>query len=116
MIETNKHKNIQKKYNQLNNNAYVNIYKDGTTTKIEEGKTTETPSTQTPSQPTGGDISDGVRNAARTAGEDFLLNAGAGLASIAGAALGTAGIRNRKAIRNSISNFPSNAKNRLSSI
>jgi hypothetical protein len=45
-----------------------------------------------------------------------LLNAGSGLAAIAGAALGTSGWRNRKAIRNSISNIPTNARNSLGSI
>ncbi len=48
----------------------------------------------------------------------YFIGAGAGpgLLSIAGAALGTAGWRNRKSIRNSISDFPSNARNRMSSI
>jgi hypothetical protein len=61
-------------------------------------------------------ISNGVKSAARSVGEDFAIQAGAGLASIVTAALGTAGIRNRKAIRNSISNFPSNARNSLGTI
>ena len=93
----------------------VQIYNDGTKTGK---KTDETPS-QTPDnqgENTSGVISDGIRNAARSATEDFFLNAGSGLAAIAGAALGTSGWRNRKAIRNSISSFPTNAKNRLSSI
>ena len=94
----------------------VQIYNDGT--KKEDKKPDATPS-QTPDNQgdnTSGVISDGIRNATRTATEDFLLNAGSGLAAIAGAALGTSGWRNRKAIRNSISSFPTNAKNRLSSI
>jgi hypothetical protein len=94
----------------------VQIYNDGT--KKEDKKPDATPS-QTPDNQgdnTSGVISDGIRNATRTATEDFLLNAGSGLAAIAGAALGTTGWRNRKAIRNSISSFPTNAKNRLSSI
>jgi hypothetical protein len=57
-----------------------------------------------------------MRSAARSTTEEFFLSAGAGLASIGGAALSTAGWRNRKSIRNSISSFPTNAKNRLSSI
>ena len=49
-----------------------------------------------------------MKGAARSAGEDLLIGAGSGLLSIAGAALGTTKWRNRKAIRNSISSFPSN--------
>ena len=45
-----------------------------------------------------------------------MIGAGSGIASIATAALGTAGWRNRKSIKNSISNIPTNARNSLSSI
>ena len=106
--------------NQPVNNNNVNIYNNvpGTTTTTDK-KTDETPS-QTPDSKPESKISDAISNsvkgAARSAGEDFALQAGAGLLSIATAGLGTAGIRNRKAIRNSISNFPTNARNRLSSI
>jgi len=101
-IENDGNKEVQqysKEVQPITNNYYVKVYKDG----IEESKTDkkpdETPTTQTPAQSIGGVISDGIRNAARTAGEDFLLNSGAGLTSIAGAALVTSGWRNRKAIR-----------------
>jgi hypothetical protein len=124
-IETDGNKQTQeysKEIQPINNTSsssitgpLVQIYNDGTKTGK---KTDETPS-QTPDNQgdnTSGVISDGIRNAARSATEDFFLNAGSGLAAIAGAALGTSGWRNRKAIRNSISSFPTNAKNRLSSI
>jgi len=113
-IENDGNKEVQqysKEIQPINNNNYVNVYKDG----IEESKTDKKPD-ETPSEKTDNPISDGIKNAARTATEDFFLNAGAGLASIAGAALGASGWRNRKAIRTSISSFPTNAKNRLSSI
>ena len=90
----------------------VQIYNDGT--KKEDKKPDATP--QTPDNPGDNAISDGIKNAARSATEDFFLNAGSGLAAIAGAALGTSGWRNRKAIRNSISNIPTNARNSLGSI
>ena len=125
-IENNENKEVQqysKEVQSMNNTSsssitgpLVQIYNDGT--KKEDKKPDATPS-QTPDNQgdnTSGVISDGIRNATRTATEDFLLNAGSGLAAIAGAALGTTGWRNRKAIRNSISSFPTNAKNRLSSI
>ena len=94
------------------NNNNVNIYNNVSGTTTTDKKSDETPSeSKIPDA-----ISSGVKSAARSAGEDFALQAGAGIISIAGAALGTAGWRNRKAIRNSISSFPSNARNRLSSI
>ena len=123
-IETDKTQQTQdysKEIQPINNNNNVNIYNNspGTTTTTIDKKTDETPS-QTPDSKPESKISDAISNsvkgAARSAGEDFALQAGAGLASIATAALGTAGIRNRKAIRNSISNFPSNARNSLGSI
>ena len=104
--------------NQPVNNNNVNIYNNvpGTTTTTDK-KTDETPSSDSkPESKISDAISNGVNSAARSAGEDFALQAGAGLLSIATAALGTAGIRNRKAIRNSISNIPTNARNSLSSI
>jgi hypothetical protein len=68
---------------------YNNVYKDGTTTKVEADKKTETTSQPTgTTQPTGGAVSDavsnGVKDATRSATEVFFLNAGAGFTSIAG--------------------------------
>ena len=103
--------------NQPVNNNNVNIYNNVPGTTTTDKKTDETPSSDSkPESKIPDAISSGVRSAARSVGEDFALQAGAGLASIVGASLTTAGWRNRKAIRTSISNFPSNAKNRLSSI
>ena len=119
-IENNENKEVQqytKEVQPINNNnentSNINIYNNvpGTT---ESKKPDATP--QTPDNPGDNAISDGIKNAARTATEDFFLNAGSGLAAIAGAALGTSGWRNRKAIRNSISNIPTNARNSLGSI
>jgi len=109
-----------KEIQPINNNNNVNIYNNvpGTTTTETDKKTTdETPvSDSKPESKISDTISNGVRTAARSAAEEFALQAGAGLTSIAAAAFGTAGWRNRKAIRNSLSSFPANAKNRLSSI
>ncbi len=81
------------------NNNNVNIYNS-------VPGTDETPlSDSKPESKISDAISSGVKSAARSMGEDFALQKGAGVASIATAALGTAGIRNRKAIRNSISKF-----------
>jgi hypothetical protein len=103
--------------NQPVNNNNVNIYNNVPGTTTTDKKTDGTPSSDSkPESKIPDAISSGVRSAARSVGEDFALQAGAGLASIVGASLTTAGWRNRKAIRTSISNFPSNAKNRLSSI
>jgi len=103
--------------NQPVNNNNVNIYNNVPGTTTTDKKTDETPTSDSkPDSKIPDAISSGIRSAARSVGEDFALQAGAGLASIVGATLTTAGWRNRKAIRNSISNFPSNAKNRLSSI
>ena len=122
-IENNENKEVQqytKEVQPMNSTSsssitgpLVQIYNDGT--KKEDKK----PDATTPDNKgdnTSGVISDGIKNAARSATEDFFLNAGSGLAAIAGAALGTSGWRNRKAIRNSISNIPTNARNSLGSI
>jgi hypothetical protein len=121
--ENNENKEVQQytkevqPINKNENTSNINIYNNvpGTT----ESKKSDAIPSQTPDnqgENTSGVISDGIRNATRTATEDFFLNAGAGLASIAGAAFGASGWRNRKAINNSISNIPTNARNRLSSI
>jgi len=121
-IENNENKEVKqytKEVQPINNNentSNINIY-NNVPGKTEDKKPDATP--QTPDNP--GDnassaISDGIKNATRTATEDFFLNAGSGLAAIAGAALSTSGWRNRKAIRNSISNIPTNARNSLGSI
>ena len=101
------------------NNSVVNIYSDGT--KNEDKKPDKKPDEKASQTTEAGEslsdaVSSGMRSAARSTTEEFFLSAGAGLASIGGAALSTAGWRNRKSIRNSISSFPTNAKNRLSSI
>ena len=103
--------------NQPVNNNNVNIYNNVPGTTTTDKKTDGTPSSDSkPESKIPDAISSGVRSAARSVGEDFALQAGAGLASIVAAGLGTAGIRNRKAIRNSISNIPTNARNSLGSI
>jgi hypothetical protein len=117
-IENNENKEVQqytKEVQPINNNNNVNVYNNIGTT--ESKKPDETPSSDSkPDSKIPDSISNGVKSAARSVGEDFAIQAGAGLASIVTAALGTAGIRNRKAIRNSISNFPSNARNSLGTI
>jgi hypothetical protein len=118
-IENNENKEVQqytKEVQPINNNNNVNVYNNIGTTESKKPDSTPSQTPDNQGDNTSGVISDGIRNATRTATEDFLLNAGSGLAAIAGAALGTSGWRNRKAIRNSISSFPTNAKNRLSSI
>jgi len=118
-IENNENKEVQqytKEVQPINNNNNVNVYNNIGTTESKKPDSTPSQTPDNQGDNTSGVISDGIRNATRTATEDFLLNAGSGLAAIAGAALGTTGWRNRKAIRNSISSFPTNAKNRLSSI
>jgi len=103
--------------NQPVNNNNVNVYNNVPGTTTIDKKPDETPSSDSkPDSKIPDSISNGVKSAARSVGEDFAIQAGAGLASIVTAALGTAGIRNRKAIRNSISNFPSNARNSLGTI
>ena len=85
--------------------------------KKEDKKTDEKTSQTTESGESLADaVTRGMRSAARSTSEEFFFNAGSGVASIAAAAFGTAGWRNRKAIRNSISSIPTNARNRLSSI
>ena len=118
-IENNENKEVQqytKEVQPINNNNNVNVYNNIGTTESKKPDSTPSQTPDNQGDNTSGVISDGIRNAARSATEDFFLNAGSGLAAIAGAALGTSGWRNRKAIRNSISSFPTNAKNRLSSI
>ena len=51
-IENDRNKEVQqysKEIQPINNNNYVNVYKDGTTTKIEESKTDKKPD-ETPSE------------------------------------------------------------------
>ena len=119
-IENNENKEVQqytKEVQPINNNNNVNVYNNVPGTTTIDKKPDETPSSDSkPDSKIPDSISNGVKSAARSVGEDFAIQAGAGLASIVTAALGTAGIRNRKAIRNSISNFPSNARNSLGTI
>ena len=72
------------------NNSVVNIYSDGT--KNEDKKPDEKASQTTEAGESLSDaVSRGMRSAARSTTEEFFLSAGAGLASIGGAALSTAG-------------------------
>ena len=70
--------------NQPVNNNNVNIYNNVPGTTTTDKKTDGTPSSDSkPESKIPDAISSGVRSAARSVGEDFALQAGAGLASIA---------------------------------
>ena len=117
-IENNENKEVHqysKEVQPINNanNSNINIYNNVPGTTTTDKKPDATPSQTPENQGDNSHGADGIRMATRTAGEEFLLNAGAGFASIASAALGTAGWRNRKAIRNSISNIPTNARKKI---
>jgi hypothetical protein len=85
-----------KEVQPINNNNNVNVYNDGTNT---EKKTDETPSTQTPSQPTGTTttediaeaVSNGIRSGSRSAAEVFGIQTASSATALVGiGALGVA--------------------------
>jgi hypothetical protein len=103
---------INNSYGDSGNNSVVNIYNDGT--KKEDKKTDETPTQTTeltPDSKISDLISEGVKNAAANAARDYAI---AGVATVLGGGGLFGAVRNRHAIRESISRYSTNARESIS--